>query len=176
MKLFIPLILIIFIFQGCENLAKKPDDSDLTAKQKIIKQKMEEDDLKIGSTSTLLDNPNQWLDPFGFGGSDSDYEISSIGFKVALDKLSFMPLQSVDNNSGVIVTDWYSFNEENQRIKINLRVIDQELKDESIKVVLFIQEYDGNKWVDKGIDETRAQKIKKSILEESRKLQIASEL
>ena len=87
-----------------------------------------------------------------------------------------MPLQSVDDSSGIIVTDWYSFNEENQRIKINLRVLNQELNDDSIIVVLFIQKYDGNKWVDLGTDEVRAMKIKKSILEEARKLQIASEL
>ena len=87
-----------------------------------------------------------------------------------------MPLQSVDDSSGIIVTDWYSFNEENQRIKINLRVLNQELNDDSIIVVLFIQKYDGNKWVDLGTDEVRAMKIKKSILEEARKLQIDSEL
>ena len=179
MKLIVLLVPFVFIFlQGCESLAVKEEDTGLSKKQEIIKKKIEEDDLRIGSTSTLLDNPNQWFDGFGLfdDNGENNFNVNSIAFKVALDKLSFMPLQSVDDSSGIIVTDWYSFNEENQRIKINLRVLNQELNDDSIIVVLFIQKYDGNKWVDLGTDEVRAMKIKKSILEEARKLQIASEL
>ena len=41
--------------------------------------------------------------------------------------------------SGVIVTDWYSFDDGQSRIKINIRVVDQEMNDESLVVNLFTQ-------------------------------------
>ena len=53
--------------------------------------------------------------------------VNSITFNVALDKIGFMPLISVDSMSGVIVTDWYSLDDGQSRIKINIRVVDQEM-------------------------------------------------
>ena len=44
-----------------------------------------------------------------------------------MDKVGFMPLISVDSMSGVIVTDWYSLDDGESRIKINIRVVDQEM-------------------------------------------------
>ena len=87
-----------------------------------------------------------------------------------------MPLLSVDANSGVIVTDWYSFDAGETRIKINIRVLNEELNDDSLNVNLFKQMYENNIWVDKGIDIDQAEKIKKSILSTARSLKIASEL
>ena len=87
-----------------------------------------------------------------------------------------MPLISVDVSSGMIVTDWYSLNTGNERVKINVRIIDQELSNESINVTLFKQAYDGSRWVDQGQDNTQAKKIKESILKAARSLQTASQL
>ena len=42
-------------------------------------------------------------------------------------KLDLCPLISVDSMSGVIVTDWYSLDDGQSRIKINIRVVDQEM-------------------------------------------------
>ena len=86
-----------------------------------------------------------------------------------------MPLVSVDISSGAIVTDWYSLDGGNQRIKINVRVVDEELSDDSLEVKLFKQIYENGRWVDLGQDDDQANKIQ-SILEEARALQIASEL
>ena len=112
----------------------------------------------------------------GSSGSSTDFNTNSLAFNVALDKLSFIPLISADINSGVIITDWYSLGDGNQRIKINIRIIDQELNDTSISVSLFKQNYDGSRWVDEGQDQNQARKIRDSILQEARALQIASEL
>ena len=87
-----------------------------------------------------------------------------------------MPLLSVDANSGVIVTDWYSFDGGQTRIKINIRVINEEMNDDSLAINLFKQSFEKNVWVDKGMDITQANKIKKSILSSARNLKIASEL
>ena len=87
-----------------------------------------------------------------------------------------MPLISVDSASGIIVTDWYSLDDGQSRIKINIRVIDQEMTDESVTVSLFTQSLDGDRWIDQGINSEQSLKIKQSILSSARSLAIASEL
>ena len=77
----------------------------------------------------------------GEGNNDLTFA-SSIVFETALDKLSFMPLASVDSNAGVIITDWYGINDNQDRIKINIRVINQTLEDNSINVTMFQQKFE----------------------------------
>ena len=87
-----------------------------------------------------------------------------------------MPLLSVDSMSGVIVTDWYSLDDGQSRIKINIRVVDQEMTDDSLVVNLFTQSLSEGQWIDQGINDTQSLKIKESILSSARELQIAAEL
>ena len=87
-----------------------------------------------------------------------------------------MPLLSVDSSSGMIVTDWYSLDNGNTRIKINIRVLDQDLTDNSISVALFSQTLNNGQWEDNGINKEQSLKIKNSILSSARDLKIASEL
>ena len=87
-----------------------------------------------------------------------------------------MPLASVDSSSGVVITDWYALEGGDSRIKINVRIIDANLTNESIQIQMFKQEYDGNKWIDKGLDKENALKIKNSILTEARSLKTAIDL
>jgi len=102
--------------------------------------------------------------------------VNSITFSVALDKVGFMPLISVDSTAGIIVTDWYSLDDGQSRIKMNIRVVDQEMTDESVTVSLFTQSLDGDRWIDQGINSEQSLKIKESILTSARSLAIASEL
>ncbi len=111
------------------------------------------------------------------GESSNDLTFAkSIVFETALDKLNFMPLASVDSNAGVIITDWYGINDNQDRIKINIRVINQTLDDNSINVTIFQQKFDGSKWVDTTTNGMQSEKIKNSILEDARKLQATIDL
>ena len=102
--------------------------------------------------------------------------VDSLTFNVILDKLSFMPLASVDSASGIVITDWYAIEENELRIKINVRLLDGELTDDSISVQMFTQNFDGTKWIDQGLDNEKAKKIKDSILTEARALKTAVDL
>ena len=62
------------------------------------------------------------------------------------------------------------------RIKMNIRVVDQEMTDESVTVSLFTQSLDGDRWIDQGINAEQSLKVKQSILTSARSLAIASEL
>jgi hypothetical protein len=59
---------------------------------------------------------------------------------------------------------------------MNIRVVDQEMTDESVTVSLFTQSLDGDRWIDQGINSEQSLKIKESILTSARSLAIASEL
>ena len=174
------LVFIIFLAscaqftppQNDENNAKK------TEKQRAMEAKIEKNDFRLPSDSPLLKGEGGFnlQDMLGFERAAENYSVNSILYNVALDKIDFMPLLSVDANSGVIVTDWYSFDAGETRIKINIRILNEELNDDSLSINLFTQTYENNIWVDKGIDTEQAEKIKKNILSTARSLKIASEL
>jgi hypothetical protein len=177
-KLFI-LLISILTFVACAQLQQMSDDPKEYAseKQRIMTKKVEERDINLPEGSTILDGESGFsLGDILGGGSSSDYGLDSITFKVALDKISFMPLLSVDSMSGVIVTDWYSLDDGQSRIKINIRVVDQEMTDNSLVVTLFSQSLNEGQWIDQGINDTQSLKIKESILSSARELQIAAEL
>ena len=168
---FLPLLI------SCEQL--RSGDLLNTSREDVMEDKLEDRDINLPTGSTILEEGGGFKlqNLFsGSSGSSTDFNTDSLAFNVALDKLSFIPLISADINSGVIITDWYSLGDGNQRIKINIRIIDQELNDTSISVSLFKQNYDGSRWVDEGQDQNQARKIRDSILQEARALQIASEL
>ena len=169
-------ILLASCSQSLNDRQTKKTDNQ-TEKQRVMEEKLEKRDINLPPGSTLLDQDSGFslLDMIG-GDSSKDYTVNSLLFNVALDKIEFMPLISVDANSGVIVTDWYSLDEGKTRIKINLRVVNQELTNESLTVNLFQQIYKEDKWVDQGMNDLQANKIKESILSTARNLKIASEL
>ena len=170
--------LLIFLFSCAQiqGLQDEPEVTYETEKQKSTARKLEEKDVNLPPGSTLLD-PDAGFTLRGALGMDPiDTYAKSITFDVALDKISFMPLLSVDSMSGVIVTDWYSIDDGQSRIKINMRIVNQEMTDESVMVSLFSQSLDGDRWIDQGINSEQSLKIKESILSSARSLKIASEL
>lgn len=145
-----------------------------------MEHQLEKRDINLPPGSTLLDDGYGMTmgKLFGLEGFDSTNYLGaeSITFDVALDQVDFMPLVSVDSISGVIITDWYSLDNGNTRIKINIRIIDQQMTDQSIIVSLFTQTLSGDRWIDNGINDEKSYKIKESILSSARALKIASEL
>ncbi len=172
---FLYLFVLFFFVTACAQF--QDYQSDVESEDQMSK-KIEKRDINLPEGSTILDSDRSGFDLGSLlsGRSSTDLSFNVIAFQAALDKLDFMPLASVDISSGVIVTDWYSLDGGNERIKINVRVINEELNDDSLDVKLFRQIYESNRWVDLGQDDAQAKKIQQSILEEARALQIASEL
>ena len=162
-------LVFLFIFASCNQLQIERDDRTLGERKKDIRTANRDLDIEgrlseEGGISQLLG-----IEPsIGFEGS--------VVYQVALDKVSFMPLSSVDSASGIIITDWYNIADNNLRLKINIRVTDESLSDDSVAVAVFKQSFDGQKWVDEGNDPDQALKIKNSILSEARVLQATIDL
>ena len=176
-KPLISTILLMFLISCAQikSLQDEPETYD-SQSQKVATEKAQDRDLNLPSGSTIIENSGKGiLESLGVG-SVTSFEVNSITFSVALDKVGFMPLISVDSTAGIIVTDWYSLDDGQSRIKMNIRVVDQEMTDESVTVSLFTQSLDGDRWIDQGINSEQSLKIKESILTSARSLAIASEL
>lgn len=173
------LVILLNITVSCaqlEGMSDKPETYE-SEKQRVLTKKAEDLDMNLPDGSTILDK-DSGFSLFGALGlnSSNNYKSDSLTFEVALDKISFMPLLSVDLMSGVIVTDWYSLDNGQSRIKINVRVVDQEMTNQSLEVTLFSQSLEGDRWIDRGINSEQSLKIKESILSSARSLKIASGL
>jgi len=178
LKVLIPTLLTFFAVSCAQlqNVIEKPD-ANKSSKVETMEEQLEKRDVNLPSGSTILDEGAGMTFGKLLGFDDRDQlNITSVTFEVALDQVNFMPLVSVDSVSGVIITDWYSIDNGNTRMKINIRVVDQEMTDQSLMVSLFTQTLKENRWVDDGINAEQSQKIKKSILSSARALKIASEL
>ena len=112
-----------------------------------------------------------------FIGSSSPQFKDNIIWNVALDKISFMPLQSSDQMSGVITTEWYQVGDDlNNRIKLVVYVKSDAIEDASLDVKVFKEVFDGTKWNASKQNSDLAVKIKKSILDTAQELYIANEM
>tara|TARA_Y100000816_G_C25707517_1_gene373578 strand:+ start:47 stop:550 length:504 start_codon:yes stop_codon:yes gene_type:complete len=100
--------------------------------------------------------------------------VNGILWSTTLDKIAFMPLADVDKLSGIIITEWYSINE-NQKIKLNIFLKDKKINEESLEVKIFQQSYVDNEWVQIDRNLKLETKIKESILTTAKKIQIAAD-
>ena len=170
-------LLLVFCISCAQiqSLQDEPEQYD-SEKQRVMTEKAQDRNLNLPTGSSLIDGNSGFTLSGVLGLDPADLNVKSITFDVALDKIGFMPLLSIDSMSGVIVTDWYSLDNGQSRIKINIRVVDQEMSNESVVVSLFTQTLDDGQWIDQGINSEQSLKIKESILSSARALKIASEL
>jgi len=167
---FLLSLVLLFVFTSCNQLQIERDDRTLGERKKDIR--VEERGMEV--EGKLVEEGGGVSKLFGIETSIG-FE-GSVVYQVALDKVSFMPLSSVDSASGIIITDWYNIADNNLRLKINIRITDESLSDESIVINVFKQSFDGQKWVDEGNDPGQALKIRNSILSEARVLQATIDL
>lgn len=137
-----------------------------------------------------LSNPNKIYDqPQGiFGGAglnlfghkkEADAQtgigVNSYLWRAALDTVSFMPLASADPFGGVILTDWFAPpSTPLERYKLNVFIMDKQLRSDGIQVKVFKQIKRGSTWQDTTVDPAMGPKIEDAILTRARQLRVAS--
>ena len=76
-----------------------------------------------------------------FGGSRGgvfDFASSNELWRASLDVIDFMPLSSVNYSGGIIITDWYSTDQNlNESIKISIRFLTNEIRTDSLDIKVF---------------------------------------
>ena len=75
----------------------------------------------------------------GGGNRSTTYEFSTSNplWRASLDTLDFIPMTTVDYSGGTIVSDWYNDgSQKNESIKITLRFLSNEIRSDSLKIVV----------------------------------------
>lgn len=120
---------------------------------------------------------------FGGGGRERDelagesgIGVNSYLWRATLDTVAFMPVVSADPFGGVIITDWYSPpNAPQERFKLNVYILDRQLRADGVRVAVFRQALDNRGvWADAAVDPTTARGLEDTILTRARELRVAS--
>jgi hypothetical protein len=70
------------------------------------------------------------------GSTNYEFSSSNPMWRASLETLDFLPLTTVDYSGGVIITDWYSENAEKESIKITIRFLSNEIRSDSLKIIV----------------------------------------
>jgi len=96
-------------------------------------------------------------------------------WRAALDTVSFMPIASADPFGGVITTDWFSAQgAPNERSKLNVFILDRELRADGVKVTVFRQTRGADgAWADAAVAASTGSSLEETILTRARQLRLA---
>ena len=73
----------------------------------------------------------------GKGSTNYEFSTSNPMWRATLDILDFLPLSTVDYSGGVIISDWYTDNSnQNQALKITVRFLSNVVQTNSLKVTV----------------------------------------
>ena len=120
--------LILILLNSCEALKyKKVDAKEFPPEpEKRIKKNMEE-----GRGFKVFGGNKKRSGEFDFASSNPLWRAS-------LDTIDFMPLLSVDYGGGVIITDWYDNNQEdNESIKLVIKFLSNEVRADALDINIF---------------------------------------
>lgn len=158
----------VFLLAGCESLGLSSEAQ--------YENKQREDLYRDGSilsegggVSLLGGNePGVNADNNGLG-------VNGYLWRATLDTISFMPIASADPFGGVITTDWFSPPASSEeRIKLNVFIIDRELRADGVKVSVFRQTLNsaGN-WIDAAPAAATGSQLEETILTRARQMRMA---
>lgn len=109
--------------------------------------------------------------------SGTGVAVNAFLWRASLDTINFIPLISADPFGGVIITDWYTPAESpNERMKVQITILDRELRADGVRVAVFKQQQSGKAggaWVDAQVDPRTNTEIENAILTRARQLRIA---
>ena len=122
MKFFTLLFFLVFFLNSCG--IYQPSDARKVSPNpnERVKQNIEE------GKGFRLSN-------LGKKGGDFLFASSNPMWRASMEKLSFAPLSVVDYSGGIIITDWFSENTE-EEIKIAIRFLSNEIRADGINVII----------------------------------------
>ena len=126
----IPLYLLMAIYlSSCGGLKMPGGDA---RKNPPEPEKRVQKNLEQGKGFRL----NDAISKRGRGGT-FEFASSNELWRASLDAIDFMPLASANYSGGVIITDWYSDNNQNESIKITIRFLSNEIRSDAVDIDVF---------------------------------------
>ena len=121
-RLIALLLIVPLMFNGCsKNMdPNRPTDAEGKRKKNIAEG-------RGASIGGLLGK---------VGSTNYEFSSSNPMWRASLETLDFLPLTTVDYSGGVIITDWYSQNENQEAIKLTIRFLSNEIRSDSLKIIV----------------------------------------
>ena len=127
LRLIFTLILGLFLLNSCGGKLPGADARKFPADP----AKRVQQNLKEGKGFRIKDFGSNSRGTFEFASSNELWRAS-------LDTIDFMPLVSANYSGGIIITDWYS-QDQNEAIKITLRFLSNEIRSDAIDIKIFLK-------------------------------------
>ncbi len=123
------LILIVFLVVSCGPLKpKKTDLRKIPGDPKLKREKNIREGRGFRAMG-MLENRG--------GSGNFLFASSNEMWRASLELLEFTPLSNVDYSGGVIITEWYSENSDQNSIKISIRFLSNEIRADGLKVIIY---------------------------------------
>ena len=121
--------IISLLILSCNAIKPKKVD---TRETPINAQERAKKNIKEGKGTTLRDIVG------GKGVTNYEFSTSNPMWRASLETLDFIPLSTVDYSGGMIITDWYSDNNnsDNESLKITVRFLSNEIRSDSLKIIV----------------------------------------
>ena len=116
--------LTISLTFGCSSINKDKTDIPISGEERAKKNIAE------GRGATLKDMIG------GRRGTNYEFSTSNPMWRATLETLDFLPLTTVDYSGGILITDWYSDNAKDQFLKITIRFLSNEIRSDSLKIIV----------------------------------------
>ena len=121
-------LLTCFFLQSCNGKLPGGDARKFPADP----EKRVQQNLKEGRGFKLMDTMKNER------GGTFDFASSNELWRASLDVIDFMPLSSVNYSGGIIITDWYSAEQNsNESIKVSIRFLTNEIRSDALDIKVF---------------------------------------
>jgi hypothetical protein len=159
------VMLLATLLVGCSNTKVDNDEEILSRREKRYKDM----DKLLGNEALVFSPSKKSRDvTVGIG-------VNTYLWRASLDTIAFMPLLSADPFGGVILTDWYSSpSTPTEQFKVDIRILDRQLRADGLRVSVFKKVLRGDTWVDAPVSENVAKDIENAILTRARQLKVNS--
>ena len=105
-------------------------------------------------------------------GGTFEFASSNELWRASLDTIDFMPLTSVNYSGGIIITDWYlNEKDQNESIKISIRFLTNEIRSDALDIKVFTRRCEMSlmncKYIDSNnvlVDELKKEILKKAAI------------
>ena len=96
------------------------------------------EDPRVRVQKNLAEGKGIQFNSKNLGSGNFEFASSNELWRASLDTVDFMPLASVNYGGGIIVTDWYSTDQNsNESIKISIRFLTNEIRSDSLDIKVF---------------------------------------
>lgn len=119
---FLLILICSILLYSCSKF--KPVDANSTPTNSLERARKNVQEGRGASLGNLLGNRN----------TNYEFSTSNPMWRASLELLDFLPLNVVDYSGGIIITDWYSAEQNEDSLKITIRFLSNEIRTDSLKI------------------------------------------